>query len=172
MLRNASKDITILCSYIVPGRVIRKHMGAAAKRGVKIRIITAGVSDVMISKYAERYLYDWMLRYNMELYEYQPTVLHGKIAVCDSRWMTIGSYNINNLSAYASIELNINVINEPFAGNVEDVLNEIIKQDCRQITTEYHQRTRNIFKQFLRWLSFQFLRMMFYLFTFYFKQRD
>ena len=171
MLRNASKDITILCSYFLPGRVIRRHLGAAAKRGVKIRIITAGVSDVKVSKYAERYLYDWMLRNKMELYEYQPAVLHGKIAVCDSRWMTIGSYNINNLSAYASIELNMNVINEPFALEVERVLNNIIKNDCRPITTEYHKKSRNLFKQFIRWLSYQFLRLLVYLFTFYFKRR-
>ena len=104
MLRTANKQITILCSYFLPGKVIRKQMVYAVKRGVSIRVIAAGRSDVMLAKYAERWLYDWLLRNGIELYEYQRNVLHGKIAVSDDEWITIGSYNINNISTYAGIE--------------------------------------------------------------------
>jgi cardiolipin synthase len=101
MFLNAQSHITILCSYFLPGRVIRRQIAAAAKRGVRITIITAGISDVSIAKYAERYMYKWLLRQEVEIYEYRLNVLHGKVAVCDDQWLTIGSYNINNLSAYA-----------------------------------------------------------------------
>ena len=104
MLRTANKQITILCSYFLPVKVIRKQMVYAVKRGVSIRVIAAGRSDVMLAKYAERWLYDWLLRNGIELYEYQRNVLHGKIAVSDDEWITIGSYNINNISTYAGIE--------------------------------------------------------------------
>ena len=60
-------------------------------------------------KNAERWMYDWLLRNNIELYEYQASVLHAKVAVCDGEWATVGSYNINKISAYASIELNLDV---------------------------------------------------------------
>jgi cardiolipin synthase len=152
--------------------VIRRQLKYAASRGVKIKLITAGVSDVKVAKYAERFMYDWLLRYNIEIYEYQPMVLHGKIAVCDSQWMTIGSYNINNISAYASIELNMNVRNEAFAKEAEQVLSQIAEKDCIQVTEEYNKRTKNIIKQFVRWLSYEFIRFTFYLFTFYFKHRN
>ncbi|HSN59928.1 MAG TPA: phospholipase D-like domain-containing protein, partial [Ferruginibacter sp.] len=54
MFRNARSHITILCSYFLPGKMIRRRLKNAAKRGVKIKVITAGPSDVLMSKYAER----------------------------------------------------------------------------------------------------------------------
>jgi len=169
MLRTAKTQVTILCSYFLPGKVIRKQIVNAIKRGVTIRVIAAGHSDVMLAKNAERWLYDWLLRNGVELYEYQKAILHGKIAVCDDQWMTIGSYNINNISTYASIELNLDVRNPGFAVQVRKTLEEIISNDCIRITTEHQTKTKNFLKQFIRWLSYQFIRMVFYLFTFYFK---
>jgi cardiolipin synthase len=171
MFRNAKSHITILCAYFLPGRVIRRQLRYATERGVKIKVITAGVSDVKISKYAERYMYGWMLRHGIELYEYQPTVLHGKIAVCDGAWMTIGSYNVNDISAYASIELNMNVRNKPFSENTEKMLLQIAEKDCVQVTSEYYRRSGNLIIRFARWLSYKFFRFMFVLSTFYFKHR-
>ena len=169
MLRHATKQVTILCSYFLPGKVIRKQMEYAIKRGVRVRVIAAGRSDVTLAKYAERWLYDWLLRNGIELYEYQKNILHGKIAVCDDEWMTIGSYNINNISTYASIELNLDVRDASFAQSVRLQLDEIIANDCIRITPFLHVKTKNIVKQFSHWLSYQFIRILFYLFTFYFK---
>lgn len=78
-------------------------------------------------------MYDWLLRNNIELYEYQPAVLHAKVAVCDSQWFTIGSYNINNISAYASIELNLNVHHAAVAGQMESTLQHILEKECQSL---------------------------------------
>ena len=171
MLRQSQSHITILCSYFLPGKIIRRLLKHAAKRGVKITVITAGPSDVILAKNAERWLYDWLLRNNIKLYEYQPAILHAKVAVCDGEWLTIGSYNINNISAYASIELNLDVRNATLAGSLDQTMETIIKKDCVAITSEGHIHTKNIFKQFIRWGSYQFIRIAFYVLTFYFKQR-
>jgi len=170
MFRHARSDITILCSYFLPGKIIRRLLRSASKRGVRIRVIIAGPSDVLVAKYAEKWMYDWLLRNNIELYEYQPTVLHAKVAVCDSEWLTIGSYNINNISAYASIELNLDVRNAGFAKQAEQRLQTIIQNDCLQITREGHIHSKNVFKQFIRWCSYEIIRLIFYLLTFYFRQ--
>jgi cardiolipin synthase len=171
MLRNAKSDVTILCSYFLPGRVIRRHLSEAAKRGVHVRIITAGYSDVGIAKSAERFIYEWLLRHNIEIFEYQPTVLHGKIAVCDGKWATIGSYNINNISAYASIELNLQVRNGVFAQEVSGVLEEIIQRDCIKIGAIYQSKVSNLFQRFARWVSYGFYNLGFYLSTFYYRHK-
>jgi cardiolipin synthase A/B len=134
-------------------------------------VITAGPSDIMLAKYAERWMYDWLLRNKIELYEYQPTVLHAKVAVCDDEWLTIGSYNVNNISAYASIELNLDVHNAAFAKELAQTLNKIIDTDCIHITKEKHRQSKNIIKQLVRWCSYQFIRVVFYMLTFYFKRR-
>ena len=171
MLLHANSNVTMLCSYFLPGKAIRKQIAAAAKRGLVIKVITAGTSDVAISKYAERWLYDWLLRKGVILYEYQQNVLHGKLAVCDDSWVTIGSYNINNISAYASIELNMEVEDTGFAQTVRRQLDEIIAKDCIQINEFRQLKNKNFVSQFLRWSSYQFIRMMIYLFTFYFKRK-
>ena len=171
MFQNANSHITIICSYFLPGKIVRGLLSNAVKRGVTIKVITAGISDIMISKHAERWLYDWLLRNKIELYEYQPSVLHAKVAICDSEWLTIGSYNLNNMSAYASIELNLDVRNKTFALQVEDQLKHIQEKDCIAITTKTHTQTTNIFIQFIRWCCYEFLRVVFFLLTFYYKQK-
>jgi cardiolipin synthase A/B len=172
MLRNADSHITIMCSYFLPGKIIRKLLRQASARGVKIKVIVAGQSDVKIAKSAERWMYDWLLRHKIELHEYQPTVLHAKVAVCDGKLCSIGSYNINDISAYASIELNIDVLDESFATKIENTLEDIIKNDCIYISKEKHLQTKNIFKQFYRWSSYKIFRIGFYMVTFYFKRKE
>lgn len=170
LLRTAGSDVTIICSYFLPGKRIRKAISDAIKRGVTVRVIAAGRSDIVMAKEAERWLYDWLLRKKVILYEYQDTILHGKLAVCDKTWLTLGSYNLNNISAYASIELNLDIRNRDFAASVHRKLEKIIANNCVRITPEQLKKTNNPMKQFWRWFSYQFIRVVFYLFTFYFRQ--
>jgi cardiolipin synthase len=159
-----------MCSYFLPGRVLRKRLGLAAKRGVKVKLILAGPSDVMLAKYAERYLYRWMLRNKIEIYEYQPSVLHAKMMVVDDRWVTIGSFNVNNVSAYASMEMNFDVRNKPFASSVQKTMETIIEKDCIQVTRKSPVFNAGLFKQFIQKSSYELIRVILNLSTFYFKQ--
>jgi cardiolipin synthase A/B len=63
------------------------------------------------------------------------------------------------------------VRNADFAKEVETILQQIIETDCVRITKENHAKAKNIFKQFARWASYQFIRLLVYLFTFYFKHK-
>jgi cardiolipin synthase len=168
MFRNAHSHITILSSYFLPGSIFRRQMALAARRGVKIKVIVGNVSDVMISRYAERFMYRWLLRNKIEVYEYLDTVLHGKLAAYDGEWMTNGSYNVNKISAYASVELNMDVRNAGFVRKVEKELDGIIARHCVRITEKSIRHSA--FTQFMQWLSFQTIRVIFFLFTFYFRQ--
>lgn len=170
MFKTAQSQITICCSYFLPGRILKRNIKDAIARGVKVRVILAGLSDVMIAKHAERFMYDWLLRNKVTIYEYEENVLHAKIAVCDGEWMTVGSYNVNSLSAYASIELNLDVRDKEFSIAVERELDTIIETKCEEVTLETHQRSTNIILQFRRWVSYYIIRGLFKLFTFYFRQ--
>jgi len=170
IFRNSKKEVIIFCSYFIPGKFIRRSIKNAINRGVNIKIITSEKSDIPITKQAEKWLYDWLLRNKVELYEFQPNILHGKIGVCDNNMFTIGSYNINNLSAYASIEMNIDVKNKPLCEIVLGKLNTIILNNCKQITKKYHRENKNYFIQFKRWACYKTIRIVFLIFTFYFKR--
>jgi cardiolipin synthase A/B len=172
MFKNAENQITIICSYFIPGGKARKLLKDAVNMGVKVRLILASKSDVPIAKSAERWMYDWLLRKNIEIYEYQPTVLHAKMCVVDKSVVTIGSYNINNISAYASIELNIDIKDANFAKKVTQTLDTIIKDDCVQVTNEVYYKTNTIFKRLYHWACYKIFRICFFLCTFYFKQQE
>jgi cardiolipin synthase len=160
-----------MSSYFLPGRLFRRYMARAARRGVRIRLILAGTSDVKIAKQAERYMYRWLFRNHVEIYEYPHNVLHGKIAVYDGKWVTGGSYNVNNISAYASIELNLDVLDPAFAGEAQKALEDIIVSQCIRITEQDYNISYGFFSRFIQRLSYETVRLIFFLFTFYFRQR-
>jgi cardiolipin synthase A/B len=172
LFNQAEQSITIMCSYFLPGYVLRRQLNKASQRGVKIKVILAGPSDVMLAKYAERYLYDWMFRNNIEIYEYQPSVLHAKLAIADNHWMTIGSFNVNNISAYASSEINVDVRDRSFVTSVNRILEEIIKKDCIRMTKKNFSPNATLFRRFLQKSSYEIIRLVLNLSTFYFKHEN
>ena len=172
MFNKSEKSITIMCSYFLPGRLFRRKIAQAVKRGVKMKVILAGTSDVMMAKHAERYLYNWLLKNNIEIYEYQKTVLHAKVAVSDSSWVTLGSYNVNNISAYASMELNMDVRNQALARFTENELENIISRHCKQITTENYTSSTHFFRRLWQRFCYNFINNVLNLITFYFRQEE
>jgi cardiolipin synthase A/B len=166
-IRAATTSIHIMSPYFLPGHQFRSALKQAAKRGVTIQLVLAGNSDIPLGKYAERYMYEWLLMNNIQVYEYQPSILHGKIATCDGAWSSVGSYNVNNLSAYASIELNLEIKNQHFAHHVQSQLNEIIRNDCKQITKQVYHYETNRWKRLVYGSMYNFMRLMSFIFTFH-----
>ena len=165
-IRTASTSIHIMSPYFLPGYQFRSALKRAVKRGVNVQLVLAGNSDIPFGKYAERYMYEWLLKNNIKVYEYQPSILHGKIATCDGEWTSVGSYNVNNLSAYASIELNLEIKNKIFAQNAQSLLGEIIQNDCHQITKQVYNYETNMWKRFVYGSMYNFMRLMLFIFTF------
>ena len=119
-------------------------------------------ASVMFSpKRATMYLYAWMFRNGMEIYEWEKTILHGKINLVDDKWASIGSYNINHLSHYSSVETNIEVFDAAFCQVVKDELENVIRQ-CHHVTYSDYLEKMNVWQKFLCWVSFQFTRFLFW----------
>lgn len=165
---HAQKSISIICSYFLPGSILMHRLFLAAKRGVKVKVVLAGPSDVMLAKYAERYLYKKMIRKGIEIYEYKPSVLHAKLMVVDERLVTIGSFNVNNMSAYASMELNLDVRNRPFAKKVQRLVDEIIETHCIPVRERSIARV-GVLRNMLQKTAYEVVRVLLNLSTFYFK---
>ncbi len=168
LIRQAKKEVLIMSSYFFPGAKIRHQLVRAARRGVRIRIIVGGYSDVPLARQAERFMYRWMLKNRMEIYEYQRNVLHAKVAVCDTN-VTIGSYNLNEISERASVELNLEISHAEFAQTVRRRLEEIIGRDCTRIA---NYEVFPWFSRVIQGLSYLLIRFLLILFTFYFRQRE
>jgi cardiolipin synthase len=159
-LKHAQNRMIIMASYFLPGRNERKLLRNASRRGVDIKIVLSAESDAPVFKRATNFLYDFILRNNITIYEYLPSNLHAKVATVDGLWCTIGSYNMNHLSDYGSVEMNADILDKGFAEKFELLLRNIIEKDCRQVTfDEYIQRKTWLF-QVTDWFSYQMIRVL------------
>jgi len=152
-ISTAENEIVIVSSYFLPGKKLINTLKNAAQNKVTIKLILSGVSDVPMARRASCHLYSKLLRYNIELYEWKKSVLHGKSAVIDSNWTTIGSFNLNNLSSYASIEMNVAIDSKEFASEYLTHLTEIIAQ-CERITPETLTLKYGLVSKLINWLSY------------------
>ncbi len=166
----AEKNILICCSYFLPGRLLRNKLSQARKRNVRVRVILTGISDVPLAKSAERYLYRWMLERGIEIYEYQTNVLHAKVATVDDRWTTVGSYNLNEISALASLEANLDVRDMNFAVVTRMLLEDTIRKDCKRIDPMAYAAYAGFFQRIGQRVSFFIIHAVLRLFIFYFRQ--
>ncbi|WP_317897466.1 phospholipase D-like domain-containing protein [Aurantibacillus circumpalustris] len=146
-IRNAKTSIIIVASYFLPGNNFRRLLRRAAARGVKIKIILAGKSDVDSVKLAQHYLYEFYLKHGIEIFEWQNSILHGKAMMVDNSWVTIGSYNLNFLSHYISIELNAEIQDRNFTSVFSSHIENILRKDCAHIQLDKFLKKLNYFNR-------------------------
>ncbi|HEX3849816.1 MAG TPA: phospholipase D-like domain-containing protein, partial [Polyangiaceae bacterium] len=132
-LRRADVSIFIANSYFVPdGRVLRA-LTNAARRGVDVRIIVPGQSDVDIVRHASRAVWARLLRAGVRIFEWDESVLHTKSAVVDGMWSTTGTFNFDYLSLRVNLEVNISVLDARFASTLERSFLEDFER-CREVS--------------------------------------
>lgn len=107
VIRRARRYVFIANSYFVPDREVRVALERAAERGVDVRILVPGKSDVIAVYFATRRLYALLARKGVKIYEWHRAVFHAKYAVIDDAWCTVGSYNLDYRSLRYNLEVNV-----------------------------------------------------------------
>jgi cardiolipin synthase A/B len=106
----ARRTLEISTPYFLTDESSTWSLEAAVKRGVKVRILVEGdLTDAKPVKYASRYAYQRLLDLGIELYEYQPTMMHAKTMIVDGTWSMFGSANFDNRSLELNDEMNVAV---------------------------------------------------------------
>jgi cardiolipin synthase len=157
LVRNAKDRITIINSYFFPRRSFMKLLADASKRGVKVRLILAKYSDWPSWILASEYLYYYFLKNDVEIYLWDKSLLHGKIATVDGEWSTLGSFNLNYTSYTGNLDMNIDVFSNRFSIDLEKEIDLLIETGCEKVDT---QKFRNIFslpKRFFYYLLLSFI---------------
>ncbi|MEI9940683.1 MAG: phospholipase D-like domain-containing protein [Pseudomonadota bacterium] len=132
-VRRAERRIFIANSYFVPDRRVLRALAQAARRGVDVRIIVAGQSDVDIVRHASRAVWGRLLRVGVRIFEWDESVLHAKTAVVDGLWSTIGTFNFDYMSLRMNLEVNVSVLDARFAGRLEASFLEDFER-CREVS--------------------------------------
>jgi cardiolipin synthase len=135
-LASARRTVDITTPYFVTDESTRWSLQDAVSRGVKVRILVEGdITDAMPVKYASRAHYEQFLQSGIEIYEYQPTMLHAKVMVVDGVWSIFGSANFDNRSFELNDELNVAVTSRSVAERFLAEMGKDLKQS-RQIALE------------------------------------
>jgi cardiolipin synthase len=115
----ADQRVWIKNSYFVPdGRVVRA-LRRAARRGVDVRVIVPGESDVPVTNWASRHVWGRLMKSGVRIYRWTRGILHSKTAVIDGRWSTIGTFNLDYLSLRSNLEVNVTVLDNAFGARMD-----------------------------------------------------
>jgi cardiolipin synthase len=153
-IRHARERILITNSYFIPSRRMRYALAKAVRRGVRVRVLLPGQSDVPVAAYAARYLYGYLLRHGIELYEWSQSVLHSKTAVIDGDWCTVGTHNIDRRSSTYNLEINVVVEDREVAARLAARMQQDMEASPRVDAEAWRFRP----------LSVRLLEVFFYLF--------
>jgi cardiolipin synthase A/B len=118
-IASAQRSIELTAAYFVPRPAFTDALCSAAKRGVEVRIVVPGPHiDKGFVRTAGRAAYDELLDAGVQMFEYQPTMLHAKTMVVDGCWASVGSVNFDNRSFQLHDELTLCVWDDDFAGKL------------------------------------------------------
>ncbi len=158
-IAEAKNEIILANAYFLPGRAFQRALIHAAKRGVRVILLLQGKVEYWVQHYATHALYDRFLAADIEIYEYQPSYLHAKVAVIDNHWATIGSSNIDPYSLLLAREANLVVRDDGFAHELRATLQVAIATSAIRIGDEYRKR-RGLFDRVVSYIGYMIVRFL------------
>ena len=130
-LSKAKKRVVIANAYFFPGYRLLREIRNAARRGVHVQLIMQGQPDVLLAKLAARMLYDYLLKDGVVIHEYCQRPLHGKVALVDDDWSTVGSSNLDPLSLSLNLEANVLIRDRAFNQQLFERLEVLAHDHCQ-----------------------------------------
>ncbi|MFJ4386236.1 cardiolipin synthase ClsB [Pseudomonas sp. NPDC089408] len=135
-LRGARQRIVIANAYFFPGYRLLRELRNAARRGVDVTLIMQGQPDMRWVRALSRLLYNYLLRDGVRIHEYCQRPLHGKVALVDDDWATVGSSNLDPLSLSFNLEANLFIRDRAFTRQLHQHLQSLANEQCKPVTLE------------------------------------
>ena len=140
----ARHEVLIANAYFLPGRRLRQALVHAARRGVRVRLLLQGRYEYFMQYHAARPVYGTLMAAGVEIYEYDASFLHAKVAVVDPDnerpWATVGSSNLDPLSLLLAREANVVVADRLFAQQLHRRLVQVIASQSTPVSATFGQR--------------------------------
>lgn len=156
-IAHAEREVLLANPYFMPGRKLRRALVHAAQRGVRVSLVI-GRKEFVALDYATPFLYGNLLKHGVRIAEYEKTMLHGKVAVVDADWATIGSSNLDALSLVLNNEANMVLVNHAEIAGLHDAILQAF--DEASPIDEKHYASRPLVERVLSWLAYNTYRAM------------
>ena len=158
VIRTARKAVLIQNAYFLPDRGLRRALTRAAMRGVDVRVIVPGHSDVRVIHWASLYVLRGLSRYGVRILQWRGPMMHAKTAAIDATWSTIGSYNFDAQSRFSNLEVTVEILDTSVGQELVRNFEESV-ENC----DPYDQASWNglpLWKKALAWLCYRFRRFL------------
>ena len=155
----AKNEIIIANAYFLPGRRFRRALLDAVQRGVRVVLFLQGKVEYRLQHYATLALYGELLHTGIEIYAYQASFMHAKVAVIDSKWSTVGSSNIDPFSLWLAREANLVVEDTAFATRLRNELLAEMKRGAQRVEPSVWRKL-NIFNWLVMHSSYILARLL------------
>ena len=140
LIAGARKSIYITTPYFLPDRSMTDELVHAVERGVRVNVIVPGKhDDHALTRSSGRSAYGRLLKAGATVYEYEPSMIHAKIAVFDGAWSVVGSTNLDNRSFGINDEVNVAVLDPQIASRLTGDFEQDTGQS-KKVTLEEWQR--------------------------------
>ena len=157
VVRAARREVIIANAYFVPGYRLLREIRNAARRGVQVTLIVQASPDQAIAIRAARTLYGYVARAGVRIFEYDKRAFHGKVALTDDEWATVGSSNLDPLSLALNLEANVFIRDRAFNASLRENLARVVREECSAIDVTEAARSASASPLF-RLMLFYFLR--------------
>ncbi len=148
-----AREVRIIVAYFLPTWRLRRDLLRAARRGGRVRLILAGKSDVALAMLAAQSLYRRFLAAGVEIYEYQPQILHAKLFIVDDVVYT-GSSNLDTRSLRINYELMLRFDDPAVVTQARGIFDDLLN-NCRRVTMEDWRRAHTLWQRVKqRWAYF------------------
>ncbi len=139
-INSARESIYLTTAYFVPSKMMLRSLEDAVKRGVKVRLLVPGKSDVLAAYYAGRAFFSRLLKAGVEIYNYEGEILHAKTFLFDCYFSIVGSANLDFQSLRRNDEGNVGILDNGFGRQMEEVFYEDLKSSIKLDTEEWSNR--------------------------------
>jgi cardiolipin synthase len=139
-INHSVESISLTTAYFSPSRRMIETLENATARGVRIKLLLPGISDVPMAIYAGMAHYEKLLKAGVEIYHYMGEVLHAKTYVFDRAWSIVGSANLDFQSLRWNDEGNVGILDTGFAGMLNGIFEEDLKKSVRVTLEEWRRR--------------------------------
>ncbi len=134
-ISRAQKYIHLTTAYFIPDQQVLNALIDAARRGVDVRVITPEVSNHILTDWLSRGFYTTLLRENITILLYRDAMIHAKTASIDGQWSIVGTANIDRLSLEFNYEVDLEILDEGFAADMERIF-DADSANCRIVDAE------------------------------------
>lgn len=139
-INHAQKSITLTTAYFTPSWRMVETLENAVNRGVKVRLLVPGISDVPAASYAGKAFFTRLLKAGVEIYHYTGEILHAKTYIFDDCWSIIGSTNLDFQSFRYNDEGNVGILDVEFASKMNEIFEGDIKHSTKIELEEWYKR--------------------------------